>query len=351
MSTLPPDSLALRLGGRSVLLPKRATVVALSIVVLLALAVVASIAVGNGRTVGWRAVEAFFGGQNSFARRTVFDFRLPRVIAGAVAGAALGLAGCLTQTLARNRLATPDLVGVNDGATVGVLITVLGSTTASIGAWWAGPLGAIAAAVLVVAIAGGMGTAGYRVLVVGLALSVTIEAFTELILARQQVDVARGVWGWTIGNLNSRGYDVALPVLAGLAVLVPLALLASRKLNMLRFGDDTAATLGVVPGRWRLYALAVAVGLAGLAVGIGGPVAFVAMAAPIVASRLAGAARVPVVTAALTGALLVVCADTLGRAFGPVEVPVGVLASLLGGPFLLWVLLSERSADGNGGAR
>lgn len=341
----PPDSLALRFGSRSVLLPKRATVVALSIVVLLLLATAASVAVGNGRTVGWRAVEALLGGQSSFARRTVFDYRLPRVVAGAVAGAALGLAGCLTQTLARNRLATPDLVGVNDGATVGVLVTVLGSATASIGAWWAGPIGAVAAAVLVVAVAGGLGTAGYRVLVVGLALSVTIDAFTDLVLARQPVDVARGVWGWTIGSLNARGYDVAWPVMVGLAVLVPLALLASRKLNLLRFGDDTAATLGVVPARWRLYALAVAVGLAGLAVGVGGPIAFTAMAAPILATRLAGATRVPVVTAALTGALLVVCADTLGRAFGPVEVPVGVLASLLGGPFLLWVLLSRKDSE------
>ncbi|HEY1178333.1 MAG TPA: iron chelate uptake ABC transporter family permease subunit, partial [Phytomonospora sp.] len=158
----PPDSLTLRFGARSVLLPRRATVVALSIVVLLLLATAASVAVGNGRTVGWRAIDALLGGDNAFARRTVFDYRLPRVVAGAVAGAALGLAGCLTQTLARNRLATPDLVGVSDGATVGVLVTVLGSTTASIGAWWAGPLGAVVAAAAVVAVAGGLGTAGYR---------------------------------------------------------------------------------------------------------------------------------------------------------------------------------------------
>ncbi|GLZ76099.1 permease [Actinorhabdospora filicis] len=338
----PPDALVLRAGRLSLALPKRGTLVAIGIAVLLAAAIVASVAVGNGRTVGWRAVEALFGGENPFARRTVHTYRLPRALAGAVAGAALGLAGCLTQTLARNRLATPDLAGVNDGATVGVLVTVLGSTTATIGAWWAGPLGAIAAAALVVLIAGGMGPTGYRVLVVGLALSVTIDAVTELVLARQPIDVARGVWGWTIGSLNARGYDVAVPVGLGLAVLVPLALLASRRLNVLRYGDETATGLGVHPGRWRLYALTIAVLLAGLAVGVGGPIAFTAMAAPVLAARLAGNIRVPVLASALTGALLVVCADTLGRAFGPVEVPVGVLAGLLGGPFLLWVLLSGK---------
>jgi iron complex transport system permease protein len=338
----PADSVAVRAKGLSILLPKRSAVAGAGLGVALLIACAASVAIGNGRTTGWTAISALWSADDVAAWQIVHVLRLPRFVAGALAGAALGVAGCLIQTLARNRLATPDLVGVNDGATVGVLLTVLGSTTGTIGAWWAGPAGAIAAAALVVLLGGGLGSTGYRILVVGIGLSATVDSITELVLARQNLDAARGLFTWTLGYLNGRDYDVALPVGLGLAALLPIAVLAARRLRLLRFADDTAATLGISPGKVRLTALLAAVSLAGLGVGVGGPIAFVAMSAPIIAGRLAGPARVPVVVSALTGAVLVTIADTLGRSLGAVEIPVGVLTSLLGGPFLLWVLLTRK---------
>ncbi|CAM3419281.1 FecCD family ABC transporter permease [Stackebrandtia soli] len=338
----PPGAFTVRARRWSIVVRVRPLLTALGVVLALVVACATSVAVGNGRTTGWRAVEALFGGGDFAAFQIVHVLRMPRFVAGLVAGAALGIAGCLIQTLARNRLATPDLVGVNDGATVGVLLTVLGSASGAIGAWWAGPIGAMVAAALVVALAGGLGTTGYRVLVVGIGLSVAIDAITELILAKQDIDSARSLYTWTLGNLNGRDYDVALPVAAGLAVVLPVALIAARRLNLLRFGDDTATTLGVSVTRVRLLALIAAVLLAGLAVGVGGPIAFVAMAAPVIASRVAGDGGVPILVAGLLGGLLVVVADTIGRAVGDVELPVGVLTSVLGGPFLLWVLLSRK---------
>ncbi|GLY90323.1 FecCD family ABC transporter permease [Actinoallomurus iriomotensis] len=261
-------------------------------------------------------------------------------------GAALGVSGCLTQTLAGNRLATPDLIGVNEGATAAVVASAAGSATGMVGDWWLGPLGAVAAAALVVLCAGGAGVAGYRLLVVGIGVSTFVGAVGDLVMSRQNDNTAGGVFLWAVGSLNGRDWSVAGPLLIALLFLLPLSLAAGHRLQLLRFDDDMAASLGVDLRRVRAAALVLAVALAGVAVGVGGPIAFVALAAPILAQRLAGPTRVPVTGSALTGAALITAADALGRVVAPVELPVGVVTSVLGGPFLLWVLFrSHRTTE------
>ncbi|MGA5817504.1 Fe(3+)-hydroxamate ABC transporter permease FhuB [Kitasatospora sp. NPDC094028] len=335
-----PD-LALRYGAWSLLVPRRALLASLGLAGALLLAVVVSAHAGQSELDLGRTFQAVFGYGDRLDVLLVQKFRLGRIVAGAAAGAALGLAGCLTQTLARNRLATPELLGVNDGATAAVLISA--SAAGTFGAWWAGPLGALVAVLVVTLASGGLGARGYRVLVVGLAVSALASAVIQVAMARRSLNSAGSLYVWTSGSLNGRDYEIATPVLVGLAVLVPLALVAARRLAVLRFDDSVAASLGVDPGRVRLGCLLLSVALAGLAVGVCGPVGFVALAAPVIAGRLAGPARVPVLGSALTGALLVVVADTLGRVLiGGVEIPVGIVTTVLGGPFLLWVLLGRR---------
>ncbi|MCA6094212.1 Fe(3+)-hydroxamate ABC transporter permease FhuB [Streptomyces sp. SCA3-4] len=337
------ESLVLRHRTLSVLLPRRATLAALALAALLVAAVVLSAYAGQSEMSLNRTFHAVLGSGDRFDVLLVQKFRLGRIVAGLTAGAALGLAGCLTQTLARNRLATPELLGVNDGATAAVLIST--TLTGTFGAWWAGPVGALAAVLVVTTVSGGLGQRGYRVLVVGLAMSALASAVTQVVLSRRSLNSASSLYVWTSGSLNGRGYSVAVPVLLGLAVLVPLALVVARQLNVLRFDDSTASSLGVAPGRVRLVCLLLAVGLAGLAVGICGPVGFVALASPVIAGRLAGPLRVPVVGSMLTGAVLIVLADTVGRiVFDGVEVPVGIVTTVLGGPFLLRVLLGRSAA-------
>jgi iron complex transport system permease protein len=340
----PPDSVVVRARALSVLLPRRTALAALGLGVAAAGAVALSVVLGSAHLSPGEALAALFGEGRRGAVLLVREYRLPRIVAGLLAGAALGAAGCLTQALARNRLATPDLLGVNEGATMAMLLSVLGSTTGMIGAWWLGPVGALAAASLVVLAAGDVGSRGYRVLTVGIGISTLLTSATELILSRLQIFHAAAVYAWSIGSLAGRGYAVAVPVALGLALLLPLALLAARQLAVLRFDPDTATALGVPLRRAGLGVLAIAVGLAGIGVGVGGPISFVALAAPTLALRLAGTARVPVTAAALCGALLVVLADTVGRLAGPAELPVGVVASLFGGPFLLWAVLTDRSS-------
>ncbi|MEU7161386.1 Fe(3+)-hydroxamate ABC transporter permease FhuB [Streptomyces chrestomyceticus] len=341
----PADTFVLRRGPLSFLVARRATLAGLLLAVLLLLAVVLSAYAGQSDMGVTRTFQAIFGQGDRFDVLLVQKFRLGRIVAGLAAGAALGLAGCLTQTLARNRLATPELLGVNDGATAAVLLSVTLSATGTFGAWWAGPLGALVAAVVVTVVSGGLGQRGYRVLVVGLAMSALASAVTQVALSRRSLNSASSLYVWTSGSLNGRSYAVAVPVLIGLAVLVPLSLAVARHLGVLRFDDATASSLGAAPGRTRAVCLLLAVALAGLAVGICGPVGFVALASPVIASRLAGPLRVPLVGTMLTGALLVVAADTVGRiVFAGTEVPVGVVTTVLGGPFLLWVLLGRSAA-------
>ncbi|MGW2226915.1 Fe(3+)-hydroxamate ABC transporter permease FhuB [Streptomyces formicae] len=341
----PADTFVLRRGPLSFLVARRATLASLLLAVLLVVAVVLSAYAGQSDMSVSRTFRAVFGYGDHFDVLLVQKFRLGRIVAGLTAGAALGLAGCLTQTLARNRLATPELLGVNDGATAAVLVSVTFSASGSFGAWWAGPIGALVAVIVVTVVSGGLGQRGYRVLVVGLAMSALASAATQVVLSRRSLNSASSLYVWTSGSLNGRGYSVAVPVLIGLAVLVPLALAVARHLGVLRFDDATAASLGSNAGRTRLICLLLAVALAGLAVGIAGPVGFVALASPVIASRLAGPLRVPLVGSMLTGALLVVVADTLGRiAFDGSELPVGIVTTVLGGPFLLWVLLGRSAA-------
>ncbi|MFE5245175.1 MULTISPECIES: FecCD family ABC transporter permease [unclassified Streptomyces] len=342
----PPDSTVLRTGTLSWLVPRRSALAAALLVpllaVLVALAVMAS---STGMSLS-QTLSGLLGTGDAGTVMIVRDFRLPRIFAGLMVGAAIGIAGCLTQTLAGNRLATPDLVGVNDGATAAVIAAAAGSTTGMVGDWWLGPIGAVAAAAIVVLCAGGAGTAGYRVLVTGIGVSTFIGAVSDLIMSRENDNTAGGVFLWTVGSLNGRDWGVGTPLALVLLFLVPLALAVGHRLQLLRFDDDVAASLGVDLRRLRACALALAVALAGTAVGVGGPIAFVALAAPILAQRLSGPTRVPVMGSALTGAALIAAADALGRVAAPVELPVGVVTSVLGGPFLLWVLFRPDRATG-----
>lgn len=269
----------------------------------------------------------------------VHELRMPRVVAGMLAGCALGIAGCLVQSLSRNRLASPDILGVSDGAALGIFAGLVASGTGLMGPWWTGPLGALAALAILALAARGLHGRPQAVLVVGIGVASLLRAVTELILSRQELMHASALYSWSSGSLAGRGYAAARPLAFALLLAVPPALLLARRLDLLRLGTDIAASLGAPVRRMQCQSLVLAVLLAGMAVGVCGPIAFVALAAPLMASRLAGGG-VALAGAGLAGALLVVCADAVGRlVLDGAELPAGVICNLLGGPFLLWLLL------------
>ncbi|MGE5864339.1 MAG: FecCD family ABC transporter permease [Rhizobacter sp.] len=343
-SVLEPGVRVLRWGGLSVLLagrPMRAAVLSGTTLLMLC-----GLAMAAGSTwLGPGDLLTLLRGEASPATALlVWEFRWPRIVVAMLCGALLGLAGLLLQTLMHNRLAAPDLMGVSDGASLAMLLALIAGGTGLLGPWWIAVTGAVGATALLLGLSGGIGTRGQRVLVVGLAVAALLHALTELLLSRQTLQHAAALYAWSIGSLQGRGDESVPPLATALALVAPGCAYLGRRLALLQLDPDLAAALGLSLRATQWQALGLATVAAGLAVAVCGPVAFVALAAPLIAVRLAGGG-VPCVGAALAGAALVLAADTAGRILLPsAELPVGVICNLLGGPFLLWLLHRKTTA-------
>ena len=331
----------LRLGDCSLLLHRRSMVVALLLSLLLVAVATWILAAGDDTLTPWKALQAAFGQGEALQVFLIQELRMPRLIAGLLSGAALGASGCLLQTLARNRLATPGVIGIDNGATAFAVASIVAVPT-SLAPSALALSGAATAAVLTFALAAGGGARGYRFIVVGIAIGALFGALTNLMLARSDMDAANAAYPWTVGSLNARPADSVLLLGIGLAVGLPLAKLLVNALSLMCFSDNVAIGLGVRLQRMRLLTLALCVWLTALAVAVVGPVGLIALAAPEMARHLGNRHGVPVLNAALSGALMMILADWLGRTLlAPIEIPVGIIAAVVGGPYLLWILLRQ----------
>jgi iron-siderophore transport system permease protein len=298
-------------------------------------------------------VRVLFGGGDGGARLVVIELRLPRVATGLLVGIAFAVSGALLQTLARNPLASPDILGVSAGASaaaVSVLVLAgsaggVSGLAARLGLPLAAVLGGLTATALVALFSWQRGVvdAG-RVVLVGVGISAAASSLVSWLLVIGDVTDAGRAAAWLAGSLNARSWTDAGPVLLAVAVLVPVALLYNRDLSALVLGDDVASSLGVRVARTRVVLLIVAALLAALATAAAGPIAFVALVAPQVAQRLARVERPPLVTTALLGALFVTAADLVARVgldvagVGPYELPVGVVTAACGAPYLIYLI-------------
>ncbi|RFU20163.1 FecCD family ABC transporter permease [Geodermatophilus marinus] len=279
----------------------------------------------------------------------VLQLRAPRIVVGVLVGLALGIAGALFQTFARNPLASPDILGITQGASVGaVAAIVLGGTTGAgavlggLGIPMAALAGALATGLLLMALTWRRGIDGYRLVLIGIALWAGAAALTHWLLTRAEIYDAASAYVWITGSLNARTWDQAVPLAVSLAVLLPVALATSRALAALQFGDDTARGLGLRLSGSQAVVVLVAVLLTAAAVAAAGPIAYVALVVPQIAVRLAGCSRPPLLASALLGAALVVGADLLTRTVLPQALPVGILTAAVGAPYLLWLLVRGR---------
>lgn len=275
----------------------------------------------------------------------VNELRLPRVVAALLVGAALALAGALFQSLVRNPLGSPDMLGFTQGAATGALVVVVagGSGAALAGGALAG---GVVTGMVIYALAWRSGVHGLRLVLIGIGASAILTGVNGYLLTRAELmEAARAVL-WLTGSLDGRGWENVLPLLAAMAVLVPLVLLGGgRALRVLEMGDDLASGLGVRVERLRFTLLAAAVLLASLAAAVAGPVLFVALTAPQVARRLTRAPGPNLLASMCTGAALLVGADWVAqRLFDERQLPVGVVTGVLGGGYLVWLLVAERRA-------
>ncbi|WP_067440642.1 FecCD family ABC transporter permease [Nocardioides jensenii] len=293
-----------------------------------------------------QVVRAVFSEGTPAEEYIISDLRLPRALTALMVGAALAMSGAIFQTLTRNPLGSPDVIGFDTGAATGALVVMLmlggSGVLTSVGA---GAGGAITAAVVYL-LAMHRGSNGFRLVLMGIGVGALLLSVNHFLITRSTLYDAQSAAVWLIGNLAGRGWGHVQLLAPALLVLSVLALRMSRDLRMGELSDDSAAALGLSIERSRVLCVAIGVGLAGVAVAAAGPIAFIALPSPQIARRLTKVPGPNLVPSALVGASLLCLADLAGRElFVPRQVPVGVLTGVVGGLYLVWLLTREWRKD------
>ncbi|WP_273690195.1 FecCD family ABC transporter permease [Ketogulonicigenium vulgare] len=286
--------------------------------------------------------------QDSVADLVVLGLRLPRIIACLFIGAALGISGGIFQALARNPLASPDIVGFTAGAGTGVLVLMLVEGTAiGISLSFGAILGGFATALAVYLLALRRGVHGQRLILVGIGVGAMLSAFNAFLMTRAELEAAQAARLWLHGNLNGVTWPQVVPLILWCALLLPLSLLLAPKLRILEMGQDIAASLGLNHHRAQLQLIGVSICLAAAAIAVGGPIGFIALAAPQLAQRIAKSPGIDLICTASIGAVLLLAADFVAqRLLAPFQIPVGLVTGAMGGAYLLYLLSREwRKTD------
>ena len=332
----------LRVRGVSVRASRRA---ALWVAVLLVgVAVTAVIAVGLGKyhVAPMDVLSVLAGSNTTFDRVVVLEWRLPRMVMALLVGGALGVSGAIFQAITGNALGSPEIVGVNFGAYTGAL-AVLATAGGGYYAVAGGALiGGLVTAVVVYALSYRHGVAGYRLIVVGIAVGAVLNSVNQWIVIKLDHHTAVTAAVWQQGTLSGLTWAQVVPMTVCVAVLVSALVLLGPQLPALQLGDDAAGALGLRPDRARAGYLVVGVGLVAVACAAAGPITFVALAAPQLARRLTGSPGVALVPAAVMGAVLLLVSDVIAQQlFRDNELPVGVVTVSLGGCYLVYLLVTQ----------
>ncbi|QBR75450.1 iron ABC transporter permease [Microbacterium sediminis] len=343
MLTAPLD--AIRVGRRARV---RRRTIGISVLAVLLVALLAG-EILLGRTIyPLSEVLAVMAGQDvPGASFTVGQLRIPRAVTGALGGIAFGIAGSTFQTLLRNPLASPDVIGITSGASAAAVFSLVvlhlsGGLTTLI----ALAVGIATAVVIYAASRGGDATGG-RLILIGIGIGAMLEAVVSYLIQRAaEWDVAVAM-RWLTGSLNGSRMEDLPPLVGAVIILVPVVLLLSRDLDALALGDASATALGVRVDRTRILLIVCAVALACFATATTGPIAFVAFLAGPIAGRIVGAGSSLVVPSALVGACLVLGADLLGQFAFDTKFPVGVITGILGAPYLIYLLIRTSRRGGS----
>jgi iron complex transport system permease protein len=321
--------------------PRTVTVVIALAVVVFALVVVAT-GTGDFPIAPLDVIRTLVGAGDRVNDFIIFGLRLPRVLVAVMCGITLGMAGAIFQSLSKNPLGSPEIVGFTNGSATGALVMILifggDQTGIALGAVGSGAV----TAALVYVLAFKRGAQGYRLILVGIAVGAALTSVNSYLLTRARVDDAQQAAVWLIGSLNARSWTQVWPLAIGMLLLVPAALALGRGLDTLEMGDDAARALGVRVESTRGWLLVVGVGLTAAATAAAGPIGFVALAAPHLARRLTRAAGAGLVPAGLMGAVLLLVSDQAAQRLIPgVQLPVGVMTGAVGGLYLIGLLAMQ----------
>lgn len=291
-------------------------------------------------------VRVLLGQDVAGASYTVGRLRLPRAGLAITAGFCFGIAGVTFQTMLRNPLASPDIIGISAGSSAAAAFAIvtlgLGATQVSIFAIVSG----LAVALMVYVLSFKDGIVGTRLILIGIGIAAMLDSVTAYILSRAGQWDLQEATRWLTGSLNGTTWSSVVSVLVAMAVLTPVLLMQSRNLAVTQLGDDMAPALGVRVSRTRLIVIVAAVGLIAFATAATGPIAFVAFLSGPIAARIVGAAGSLLIPAALVGALLVLVADFVGQYGLGTRYPVGIVTGVLGAPYLIYLIIRSNRVGG-----
>ena len=283
----------------------------------------------------------------SLADFIVGQVRAPRVFTAALVGALLAASGAVLQSVARNQLASPDLIGISSGAASGAVIFIwVTGVTSSLAIAPSAVAGALVMSALIVWLGGRGRIDPMRLIIAGIGLGFVATSTTTYLLTRIPERLVPHAYAWTVGSTNARTWQHVAVGAVAVAVILPAVLALTRGIRALELGDDLAAGLGVRVTRVRLLAVVVAACAAGMAAALVGPLAFIALVAPAVARRLVRSGTYSIAPAVLVGVVLTLLADYAAREmFSPTQLPIGLFTALVGGPYLVFLLVRSRGAS------
>ena len=290
----------------------------------------------------WNGV---FVANDTMERRIVWELRFPRVLIGMIVGISLAVSGAILQGVMRNPLADPGIIGVSSGAGLAATVIMIIYPAYIMFLPLAAFLGALATAVVIYALSWRGGASPLRIILVGVAINAVIGACMSALMLLYS-DRVQAVLPWLAGGIAGVGWvQFEMIIYYALAAFV-LAVFSVKHIRILRLGDEVAKLLGHNVERSRFFLIVLSTLLAGMAVSVSGLIGFVGLVVPhIMRSIVGGDYRFLLPASALGGGLLVVVADTIARTlFNPIELPVGILLSFLGGPFFLYLIQKRRDS-------
>ncbi|MFJ4223804.1 FecCD family ABC transporter permease [Microbacterium sp. NPDC089695] len=294
-----------------------------------------------------KVVRVILGETVPGASFTVGELRLPRAVLAVLSGLSFGIAGVCFQTLLRNPLASPDIIGISNGAgaaaVIGIVVLSLNGPLVSLLALGGALL--TAGVIYLLSIKGGF--AGTRLILIGIGIAAMLQSVISYLLSRAAAWDIQTAMQWLTGSLNNASWERVAPLLIAAIVIVPLMLSQGRALGAIQLGDDSASGLGVRVNTTRLLFILGAVALLAFATAATGPIAFVAFMAGPIAARITGPGANLLVPSAFVGAVLVLGSDLIGQfAFGE-RYPVGVITGVLGAPYLIYLLIRTNRSGGS----
>lgn len=324
----------------------RLLVVAAVFIIAAAVLAVVAVGIGDYPLNPWQITRAIFGYPESrFHRIVVVEWRMPVAISAVIFGALLGIGGAIFQSMTRNPLGSPDIIGFDAGSFTAVTISMLViGTTAYWNIAFAAIIGGIITAFIVFLLARkNKKVEGFRLIIVGIGVSATLGSLNSYLITRADVEDAMVVGFWSAGSINRVTWDSLIPVLVLAVIVVSVVALLAPALRQMELGDDAATTQGIDVERTRLILMVAGVSTTALVTAAAGPIGFIALVAPQLARRIAGTPGVTVLGAAAVGAALLTFAHFLSLVIAHFyrSIPVGLLTVSVGGVYMIWLLVRE----------